>query len=832
MFHFLGTLIARTWPFWLVGWGALYALLHFTAPPWAEVAQDREFGFLPEDAPSRQGLALFKQAFPDDKQASNVVIVVSRAKEVLRDEDRTFVKEVVKPALLKLVEAEGGFANEDQQPLIKTRPKPGVTPIIAGLRTPDDPGSGILYLSADRQAMLVVLELTSELLEYRNWPIVEKVEALMAQWRSQGQVPAGLTLNLNGSAAVGRDMTLGQLQRSQATEFWTIIIVILILALIYRAPFLAMIPLLSVFMATQISLKLLSHLAQAGVVTLFEGVEIFVTIILYGTGVDYCLFLIARYQEEREQGAEWGEALARTIGHIGPALAASAATVLFGIGMMAFAKFGKFHHAGIAVSFSLAVGLCVVLTFTTSLLRLAGRWAFWPKALSGPVAGASQSPQDIGPRTWNWLGNVLLRWPALIWLVTVLLMTPLAVGGILYLDHVDYDFVRRLPPNAPSAAGAKALQEHFPAGMEGTITVVIYHPELDFLTPDSKGQIQLSIFVDRLRQQQWPMQLADIRSWPTPLGTGLAARQAAGAPLDEVVRGMEQALKYYTSSTGELKGHVTRMELTMLQKPMSRQGIASLDHIEEVFRSELYSDLRDAKVYFLGLTADMRDLRHVTSSDQLRIQVLVVACVLTILILLLRRAVVALYLIASVLFSYFATLGAALLFFWWLDPDSFVGLDWKVPIFLFTILVAIGEDYNIFLMSRVSEEQGPRGPVEGIRIALVRTGRIITSCGIIMAGTFASLLSGTMLDLQHLGFALAFGVLVDTFIVRPILVPTFLIVLERGILLWQKLTTVLDADAKVKEKAVPRHPAEMNSPRVATEITEDTENKKRRGAGY
>src|SRR5262249_54348728 len=167
-----------------------------------------------------------------------------------------------------------------------------------------------------------------------------------------------------------------------------------------------------------------------------------------------------------------------------------------------------------------------------------------------------------------------------------------------------------------------------------------------------------------------------------------------------------------------------------------------------------YGELRDAKLYFLGVSADMRDLRRVTGGDQIRIQILAAACVFIILCVLLRRLLVSLYLIASVLFSYFATLGVTLLFFWWLSPDSFVGLDWKVPLFLFTILVAIGEDYNILLMARVAEEQESHGPVDGVRIALVRTGRIITSCGIIMAGTFASLLSGSMQDLQHLGFAL------------------------------------------------------------------------------
>ena len=163
-----------------------------------------------------------------------------------------------------------------------------------------------------------------------------------------------------------------------------------------------------------------------------------------------------------------------------------------------------------------------------------------------------------------------------------------------------------------------------------------------------------------------------------------------------------------------------------------------------------------------------------------RIEVLVLASVFVVLLLLLRRFVVSLYLLLSVLFSYYVTLGAAMLLFWALDPAGFNGVDWKVAIFLFTILIAVGEDYNIFLMTRVDEEEKRFGPVRGVTQALERTGPIISSCGIIMAGTFASLLAGKLDEMTQLGFALTFGVLLDTFVVRPILAPAFLILLGSG----------------------------------------------------
>ncbi|MFP6765449.1 MAG: MMPL family transporter, partial [Planctomycetaceae bacterium] len=201
--------------------------------------------------------------------------------------------------------------------------------------------------------------------------------------------------------------------------------------------------------------------------------------------------------------------------------------------------------------------------------------------------------------------------------------------------------------------------------------------------------------------------------------------------------------------------------------------------VQEAVRKTL-PEADSTRVYALGPTPSMRDLKSTTDRDQLVVDSLVLVGVFLILLLLLKQFVVCSYLIVSVFFSYLVTLGVTFTVFWLMDPSGFSGLDWKVPTFLFTILIAVGEDYNIFLMTRIREEQVVHGAIQGVAVALQKTGSIISSCGIIMAGTFSSLLAGTLVGMHQLGFALAFGVLLDTFVVRPILVPAFLVLLYEG----------------------------------------------------
>ncbi len=867
MFETLGKLVSRTWPLLLVAWLAVLVGLKWVAPAWKDVAADGEFAFLPKDSPSRVAEDLFRNGW-DEPLASNVVIVVRRTPAGLLESDKAFINDVLQKELEAIADKDREARIRQKQVLLKSKSSPEISEESTAseekyitIRTLSDKSVGRLLNSEDKQASLVLIELPTEFLDARNKPLIQEIEKLIGkidrhgkrqagELHSEGRppterIPPGLDLALSGSATVGRDMILAAEESSSRTELWTVGLVLLLLALIYRAPLMAFIPLMTVAVATEISLALLACLAKQGVLDLFAGIEVYVKVLSYGAGVDYCLFLIARYKEELDEGATLDQAVANSLEKVGHALVASAGTVICGIFMMYFAQFGKFSQAGIAITVGLVIVLMAALTFAPSLMRLARQWAFWPRvahaSLSSTAGWVSTTSlwsrlfeRQWGQVAWNQVSGMVRRRPGVVLLVSVLLMSPFAWVGVQFRGHLSYGLLSELPRDTASVMGAEAVAKHYPKGIAGPITVLIQSDRESFLNEDDEllsdnANQLIQTLAGQLRDQQDRLQLADVRTVLHPFGGGLstianddaASRRnsseiqlaSGSSPLGGIKarHAQKRMQQHYVSSQGELAGKVLRVDLVLQEDPFARNSIAQFESIRRSIETSVPAGL---KVFALGPTASIRDLKIVTDGDQIRINSLVLVGVFLILIVLLShtsvgkligaiatqgdtsavlrelvsRFSITVYLIVSVFFSYLVTLGITFAVFWAMDPSGFGGLDWKVPMFLFTILIAVGEDYNIFLMTRIDEEQQIHGPTNGVISALQKTGSIISSCGIIMAGTFCSLLAGSLVGLHQLGFALAFGVLLDTFVVRPILVPAFLVLLHEGRLTsWNRL---------------------------------------------
>ncbi|HVU88162.1 MAG TPA: MMPL family transporter [Pirellulales bacterium] len=759
MYQRLGDFVTRHWLAIIVAWAALVPTVRWIAPSWDAVTNDGDLAYLPARMTTVRAERLMERAFPHNRAKSQFVVVFER-EGGLTAQDRALVEQVG-----------AWFSDSEEHEL----------PIVSVV-TPKSEVVGRRLISPDGKAALVMVNLNREFMTFANIAGLGRIEGKLEALRDSADFPAGLAVGISGSAAIGGDMLAAAEDSIRNIEIATVVLVVLILLLVYRAPLLTIIPLASIMISVVVAMGLVAMLSQLGTLPgfewcnykIFKTTKIFVVVVLFGSGTDYCLFLIARYREELERGLDHVRAVAAAVTHTGEAVVASALTAIVGLGMMFFADFGKFSNSGPTIALSLLVTLAACMTLAPAILRATGQLIFWPFKVQVLFDGKGAVEGDrLAGGFWDRLSRAILARPAAILLASVVLLAPLAYVG--YRDvTISYDLVRELPKDRASVIGTSMVRRHFPAGETGPIAVLVHQQDGAFDTPEGERNIahltRLLYDIDGVES---------VRSITEPLGdkpgTGSTPITAAGRrKLAARKHPRSQAL--YLTQVPELAGQVARLDVVTRYEPFSREAANLVEIIDERLLKLSHdegSTWHGAEFDFSGPTAGTRDLRAVTNSDQRLIQQLVCLAVYVVLIAIVRRPLISIYLVLSVLFSYYVTMGATELLFRWAYPD-FDGLDWKVPLFLFVILVAIGEDYNIYLITRVIEEQRERGLLAGLRAAVVRTGGIITSCGVIMAGSFISMITGTLRGIVELGFALSLGVLLDTVVVRPILVPAFL----------------------------------------------------------
>lgn len=772
MFKLLGDFLSRNWQLVIVCWLVAAAGIHAVAPSWNDVAKDGDLAFLPESMPSRLGESLLHDAFPNEKAKSSVALVIARPGHPLEEADLDWADK-----LYKLCKAE----TQDLPVLeIWNRDTEVVGEKLTSKPTKQQPG----------QATVIVLQVANEFAAVDNIRLLKRIESLVAQAKHDWPMPPGLQAGITGSAALGGDFLISSEESIQNTEMTTVVLVICILLVVYRAPVLVCLPLLTIGLSLVVSTDILALLAIADRLPgfgfwdfkIFTTTKIFIVVILFGAGTDFCLFLISRFKEELDRGLDPRAAVAESIAQVGEALVGSALTTICGLGMLFFASFGKFRNSGPAIALSLAVTLLACLTFAPALLTMLGNRIFWPfqsrrERLAAEAGTVGSKRRAVLGRFWEAIGNAVIARPGLILIASIAALTPLAWHG--WKIKVTYDLVNELDPRRASVAGVKLSQEYFSPGETSPVTILAFKKNGGFNTREGEREI------NALTRSLWEIDgVVSVRSLTEPLGNRPSRTQLfrAGSLAKMAARKHKRTAAIYLTQVPELKGDVARFDVVTSQEPFSQEAIDLVDHIDTRLRdleNDPHSAWHDTAFYFVGTTAGVRDLQAVTQSDQTVIQQLTVIAVLGVLIFILRRPLVCLYLIASVLFSYYVTIGSAVLFFSWLYGDTYRGLDWKVPIFLFVILIAVGEDYNIYLVTRVFEEQERHGRIEGLRRAVACTGGIITSCGVIMAGTFVSMMSGTLRGMLELGFALSLGVMLDTCVVRPVLVPAFMALVYR-----------------------------------------------------
>ena len=491
-------------------------------------------------------------------------------------------------------------------------------------------------------------------------------------------------------------------------------VVLVILLIVYRSPLLPLLVIATAGLALTAANAVAYLLADGGAITVNGQSQGIASILVVGAATDYGLLLVARYREELRRERSKYAAMRTALRQSWEPIVASGATVVLGVLCLLLSDFGGNRGMGPIAAVSVTFAVLAALTFLPAALVLLGRAAFWPFR---PQYG-SEPKQGRG---WPRVAGLVGRRPRRVLAVSTLVLIAAAVFAPGY-DADGIPISDAIQGESDGVAGQEALGRHFDAGA-GSPTVI--------LTPE----------------ESWPAVAELARATD---GVAGVVPFTAGPPLP----GAEPVV---------VDGLV-RLDATLAEAPDS---LAAIDAVQEL-RTALDDVSTDAIVG--GETASQLDARDTAARDLRVIVPSVLAVITLVLALLLRSLVAPLLLVATVVLSVGATVGVAALLFD--DVFGFPGSDPGILLIAFVFLVALGIDYNIFLMTRAREESMRHGTRDGVLRALAVTGGVITSAGLVLAATFGALSVLPLLFLVQMAFLVGFGVLLDTFVVRSLVVPS------------------------------------------------------------
>jgi len=503
----------------------------------------------------------------------------------------------------------------------------------------------------------------------------------------------------------------------------TVLIVLVLLIVIYRSPLLAIIPLLATGIVYQVVNQTLAFMGAAGLELTSQTTSI-MSILLFAAVIDYSLFVFSRYREELNHYESKYEAMKYAMRSTGEPVFFAGGTVLAAMLILFFADFRD--YANFAPIFGTAVFIIMIasITLIPALFTLFGRKAFWPKV---PKFGESK---EVKHGIWGPVAKFVVNKPLLSGgLVTLLLVV--SALNVLNLEF-EFDTVKSFPDDMPSRVGYEIVEQKFDKGEIAPSSLLVVSEEP--LTDDAIAELtdSLSTYEE------------------------IASARISGETNDG------EALKY---------------SIALALNPYSAQA---LDFMEEL-RGDSAQLLEDASIegeaHFGGITPKLVDERAVNNSDIYKIVLLETLLILVLLFALTRSWKMPVYMMATILLSYLSALGLGIFL---VDVlFGFEAISTRVPVYSFIFLVALGIDYNIILVSRFMEERKTRKVKDALEIAISHTGGVISSAGIILAATFAALTTMPIADLFIFGFMVSIGILIDTFLVRGLLLPALILLFEK-----------------------------------------------------
>lgn len=642
-----------------------------------------------------------------------------RAHELM---ERAFPNQSGTPALIVVRGADSERTTEAVQRIGEALAGPGrpdgVTGVVSPTQVPDKVAAGLS--SPDGGTQVLIASVVGN-------PSDESFRDSVGELRRIAAEQAGDTeVAVTGPAGIATDTTAVFTRGDKVLLFATVLLVLAILLAIYRSPLMALIPLLAVGVAMRVTELLGALMADADWFDISAQTASIMTVLLFGVGTDYTLIITARYREALRTAENRFAAMQQAMDRVGEILLSSASTVVLGMLALLVAVSPALRGFGPYFALGIAVMALVAFSFIPALVLLGGRAVFWP---TGERKAAERS---TGGAIWHRVADLVTRAPARVAVAVVAVLALLSLGLINYKD--TYDFVSGFRVDTESAEGRELLREGLGPGEIAPTTVLV--------RADHVGMPHV-------------------------------------AAISEAVRGVDGVTRVSGRPQISDDGTTAAIQVVLNADPYSPQAFELLDPVREAATDAAKAaGLADPDVVLAGETAKTADVRSAMNRDMIAIGVLLLAVIAVVLGLLLRSVLAPIYLVATLVLSFLATLGATTFFAINVLGDE--GIGNRVGIYIFVFLTALGVDYNIFVMSRFRQElRGGASPREAIRLAVTRTGGVVSSAGVILAATFAVLTTMPLRELFQFGFGMALGILLDTFLIRPLLVPAIVTMLDR-----------------------------------------------------
>lgn len=575
------------------------------------------------------------------------------------------------------------------------------------------------FISADNTTIIVPMSLEPGLGNHEYARINDEA------FRLGNEMAEGLNTDfyITGPAGIAGDTIKLFEQADFVLLLATMIIILVLLIVIYRSPLLAFIPLLATVIVYQVVNQSVALMGAAGL-EINNSTTSIMSILLFAAVIDYSLFVFSRYREELNKHESKYTAMQHAMRATGEPVFFAGGTVLAAMLILFFTDFRDYQNFAPVFGLAMFIIMLASVTLVPALFTLFGRRAFWPKI---PVFGQKQR---IKHGFWGTVAKVVVNKPLLTGgiVAVFMLVSALNVFNLKY----EFDTVKKFPDDLPSRVGYEIIESKYNKGELAPSTILLESENA--LTEEQTDQF-------RMKLESYE-EIESVR---------------------------------LTGITEDSKAAKFSAALTL--NPYSTEAIDFVEELQKESDANLHELSLQGDVYYSGVTAKLVDERTTNNSDIVKVVVLETILILFLLIFLTRSLKMPVYMMATILISYVSALGLGLFL-----VDVLFGyesISTRVPVYAFIFLVALGIDYNIILISRFLEERTALKVKDALEAAILNTGGVISSAGVILAATFAALTTMPIADLFVFGFMVAIGILIDTFLVRGVLLPSLILLFEK-----------------------------------------------------